>query len=89
MYNSFSKKKYDKMQIMAKSTKQKIDSISSTQKKRDVCAVQSRIRVTHWTTNNYNSNAARLIQKGCSSVKHPNFYEFRDCPEKGQIYIRQ
>ena len=90
MYSAnLSKKDATNQKIIEEQHKKATSVANKNLKVRNICASQSQVRTNQWTVSNSNSKAAELLQKGCSSLDHPDLHNFRDYKAKGSIYLRR
>jgi len=90
MYSANLSKKDATNQKIVEGQQKKATSIANKNLKvRNTCASQSQTRTDQWLTSSLNSKAAEVLQKGCSSLDHPDLHNFRDYKAKGSIYLRR
>ena len=89
MYNGFM---FNKSQQSLKVTtlwKQKFERTPVQGEKHKTYTSQSKQRTTQWIGENLNGKATTLLQNGCSSLAHPDQYQFREYTPMGSIYLRK
>ncbi len=90
MYNGFNFQKGLRTQKQAAAWKSRFERTSQSHNNRNKnFTSQSNIRTTQWIGENVNSKAATVLQQGCSSLAHPDLYQFRDYSPSGSIYLRR
>lgn len=90
MYNNYLQKKKTSMQGLTTIWKKQMEKKNKFYKvKSDNMASKSACRTAQWIHESVNTNTAKVMDAGCSSLAHPDTSEFRDFREKGSIYLRK
>jgi len=85
MFNGFINKKKEEELAKVKRAEFRKKTLTKTKNTQSQASIQ---RSKIWSANNYNNDVAQILLYGANPYKHESLHEFRDYPQKGNIYLR-